>query len=574
MGNYFNLSLKVAFIISIIMHVLLWPTISHIVFAIALALEGIVAYAMTAREDVWATVFSPSLFFFHDEKSQRSYFPLTLIFFYMLYTFLWFANDEIAIQPRMTSWIDNTLIDNYTFTTSGNNPFTGVDVTSAAAKRMRDNSFEWPRKISVDAIQLVGPLPQANAGKTTLNCQQPPTAASNNVTAPPPFACFATRLFSVAPPSNVDVKHSVVPVPSQFYTADITITPPVGVLCQNLEAYRIVVDQDGNVANGLDYPASSVLRDGNTNSYGPLSQFCNLFGISGWCLHFQHTFSNAEYAARVATKCAEKGVLNFRLPVRAIDIEPTNGKTVLDALIVTQGAKVHLDFEWEEPNNAAAASTSFIGNFQKPWVSDDGGFISAWRKSSEKTAVYFKFLFLILPLLFAWYYLGIHFLEIVVDSQILLLCIFVLFPSILIFLSLGAWLPMAGCIVCVIAVNHTPETSSMLSWWRSMIRPVLFFITATCNSVQFAWLLTLVGQAGWSAFLYEGSIKQLASLSSKFIISDTTSPTWVGLILPSMLLLNLAFMLGSAVCIVLELLPRLAAYRGTAASDAASPQNV
>jgi hypothetical protein len=91
-----------------------------------------------------------------------------------------------------------------------------------------------------------------------------------------------------------------------------------------------------------------------------------------------------------------------------------------------------------------------------------------------------------------------------------------------------------------------------------MVRPTLFFLTAACNSVQFAWLLTLIGQAGWSAFLYEGSLKQLADLSSKFIISDTTSPTWIALILPSLLLVNLAFLLGSAICIVLEMLPRLA----------------
>jgi hypothetical protein len=94
-----------------------------------------------------------------------------------------------------------------------------------------------------------------------------------------------------------------------------------------------------------------------------------------------------------------------------------------------------------------------------------------------------------------------------------------------------------------------------------MIRPTLFFLTAACNSVQFAWMLTLVGQAGYNAFLYEGSIKQLSELSSEFIISSATSPTWIGLMLPSLLLVNLAFLLGSAVCIVLEMLPRLAAYR-------------
>ena len=548
MGNASNLLIKVGFIVSIIIHVLLWPTISHIVFASALALEGLVAYALTSREDVWSTMFSPSLFFFHDEKSQRSYFPLTLIFFYMLYTFLWFANDEISIQPRMTSWIDNSLVNNYSFTQIGNVPFTKVDVTSDVAKRMRDNFFVWPRSISTSAIRLVGSIPQANVGKTTLSCQ---SSATNSTR----FACYAARLFAVQPPTGVDVQHSIVPAPSQFYTVNVSITPPSGVACQNLEAYLIVLDDENNVESGLDYPASTLVRDHNNNN--ALSQFCGLFGVSDWCLHFQHTFTNADYVARVGAMCAANaGVLTFQLPARAVDIEPSTGRVGLDALIVTQGAQVHLDFAWQQE-----APDTFVGTFQKPWVNPKQDAMVEWRQSSSTAAVFFKFFFLVLPFLFAWYFLGINFLEVVVNSQILLLCIFVLFPSILIFLSMGAWLPMAGSIICVIAINHTPETSSMQSWWRSMVRPTLFFLTAACNSVQFAWLLTLVGQAGYSSFLYEGSIKQLSELSSEFIISSATSPTWIGLMLPSLLLVNLAFLLGSAVCIVLEMLPRLSSYR-------------
>jgi hypothetical protein len=85
-----------------------------------------------------------------------------------------------------------------------------------------------------------------------------------------------------------------------------------------------------------------------------------------------------------------------------------------------------------------------------------------------------------------------------------------------------------------------------------MIRPALFFITAACNSIQFAWIMALVGQAGWSAFLYDSTLRQLSDLSSNFIISDSTSPTWIGLSMPSVLLVNVAFLVGSSVCIVLE----------------------
>jgi hypothetical protein len=87
-----------------------------------------------------------------------------------------------------------------------------------------------------------------------------------------------------------------------------------------------------------------------------------------------------------------------------------------------------------------------------------------------------------------------------------------------------------------------------------MVRPILFFITAACNSIQFSWMMALVGQAGWSAFLYDSTLQQLSSLSSNFIISDSTSPSWIGLAMPSVLLVNLAFLMGSAVCIVLETL--------------------
>ena len=516
---------------------------------------------LTSREEVWATIFSPSLFFFHNEKSQRSYIPLFLIFFYMLFTFLWFANDEIYIQPRMTTWIDNSLVYNYSFTQMSNTPFPGLSVTSEVSKRMRDNAFEWPRNISADAIRLTGLIQQANVQKTALNCLAPIMSASlySNLTLPT-FSCHAARLFHSAPPDTIDPAHSILPAPSQFYTAKVTITPPYGVPCAALEAYRIVLDPEGNVVSGLDYPASSILHE-PSNVVAPY--YCGLFGVSAWCLHFQHTFTNVDYVARVATKCAsDGGVLKFELPSRAIDVDPSSGKVGLDALIVTYGAKVRVQFDWQEP---IVESSSFVSSFQKPLVNPNGDAMSEWRKSSTVSAVFFKYLFLITPLLFAWYYLGINFMTVVVESQILLLCTFVLFPSILIFLSMGAWLPMAGSIICVIAINHTPETDAMRSWWRSMVRPSLFFITAACNSVQFAWLLTLVGQAGWNAFLFEGSLKQLAELSSKFIISDSTSPTWIALMLPSLLLVNLAFLLGSAICIVLEMLPRIAkSYYGAA----------
>ena len=135
-------------------------------------------------------------------------------------------------------------------------------------------------------------------------------------------------------------------------------------------------------------------------------------------------------------------------------------------------------------------------------------------------------------------------------------CLFVLLPSALLFLTVGAWLPMAGCIICVVAINHTPystDASSSATWsWGQTIRFLLLFVTAACNSVQFVWMLVLMQQAGWTAFTYDWTLKQLADRSSQFIIAG--NPVWIGLLLPTVLLVNLSFLLGSAICVAMELI--------------------
>lgn len=561
MGLLINLFIKFVFVLSIILHVMLWPSIANIIFASVLALEGILSYLTTSKEEMWSKVTSPSLFFFHGKQNNlKSYICYAAVGIYMIFAFLHFTNDEIDIQQHMTTWIDNTLVQNYSFTNYRNQPFANVDVTSEKAKKMRDNTFAWPKSWQDNAVRLVGNVSAAGPGKSTLTCwpdfvtNNPPAAAgssSNESVALviPNYACYATKLRVVTPPDNVLSSHNIVPMSSQFYSVDVMISPFAGGNCKDLEVYRITLDAQGNVEHGLDYPAASTIHDGPSQGD---QQHCGLFGNPAWCLHFQHTFRHSDYLAQIAKKCNEAdGNLVFRLPIRSLDIEPTNGLVGLDTLLVTKGARVQLLFRWLQPT----PSSTFISAFQRPWETDDSS-LEDWRASTDNITVFFKFFIMMIPLLLAWYYLGINFLDTVMHSQILLLSIFVLFPSTLLFLSLGAWLPMVGCIVCVVAVNHTPDPS--VTWWRSMVRPTLFFITASCNSIQFVWLLALVGQAGWNSFLYENSLQQLSDLTSQFIISDkTASPTWIGLMLPSMLLINLAFLLGSALCIVLETLPRL-----------------
>lgn len=102
---------------------------------------------------------------------------------------------------------------------------------------------------------------------------------------------------------------------------------------------------------------------------------------------------------------------------------------------------------------------------------------------------------MITPLLILWYYLAVKFEGVVPSNQILFMCIFVLLPSVLIFLSVGSWLPMAGSIICVIAINHSPPSASADPFhWRVHMRHLLLFITAICNSIQFAWIMDLIGE--------------------------------------------------------------------------------
>jgi hypothetical protein len=140
-------------------------------------------------------------------------------------------------------------------------------------------------------------------------------------------------------------------------------------------------------------------------------------------------------------------------------------------------------------------------------------------------------------------------------------------------LTVGAWLPMAGCIICVIAISHAPihngsvdggggkgdassTSNNNTNWWGPTVRHSLLFLTAVCNSIQFVWILVLVQEAESSAFLYEHTLKQLADSSSQFILDGTASPTWIGLLFPLVLTVNFAFLMGCAICVALELLVR------------------
>lgn len=552
MSIFANVLVKVLFFTCILLQVILWPSVMTVVFSSAVAIEGIITYFTSSKSEVSEGMMGSGIFVFQGKVSKKSYILNTFVGIYMTVLFMRFTVHETNLQPHMTTWIHGSRIRNYSFTDSLNNPFPDVEVTGDISKTMRENTFVWPKTWQDSAVRLNGTIPTAGPEKSDLRCFPDISTLSTsatNLTVPNNirYACYASKLaIFKTPNAEMFGTYRFVPMPSQFYTTDVMVTPFPGSKCADLEVYRIVVDGETNIEHGLDYPASAATP--TSNGKDTLNLDCGLFSDPKWCLHFQHTFSKQEYAAKIAAKCVEGGgSLIFRLPVRSSDVDPSTGRVGLDTLLVSTGANVQLRFLW----HSQGETPPYFSTWEQWQTSTEDG-TQTWRDSSESGSVFFKFALMITPLLIVWYFLAIQFETLIDNSQILVLCIFILLPSILIFLSVGAWLPMAGSIVCAIAINHSPPNVEGSSYWKTMIRPVLFFITAACNSIQFAWMMALVGQAGWSAFLYDSTLQQLSDLSSNFIISDSTSPSWIGLAMPSVLLVNIAFLMGSAVCIVLE----------------------
>ena len=536
-----NLFLKLLFYTCIICQVILWPSVMTITLAGALALEGLLVLFFSGGAAATRGLSEYSVLLLHGAKvTPTKYVAMGLLAVYSLCFFMLYAAHESRSMPLQTTWIHPTLYGAYRFTDKNNLPFEGVGVTDSVARTMRDWTYEWPRTLQAPAIGINYTIPSQGPSKGPLRC-----GGFNES-----FACYSAKLAVASPPTDAAYPPAkrYVPFPGQFYTADVIITPPTGVPCSTIEVYRLNLDPDGNVEHSLDYPASAVVPTPNANG-APYSK-CNLFGFgTAWCLPFLHAFSEADYSSQVMSKCAlsENQQLTIRLPSRAEDVSPTTGRMSHDLLVVTAGARVQMRWRWHN----LGEKPSLLSAWEQTSASVDDQ-TQTWRDASDPTSVFFKYAIAIIPLLLLWYYLAVCFREIVKHYQVLMMCIYVLLPAVLFFLSVGAWLPMVGAIVCTLAINHTPAIHTTPGAWMPSVRHSMLFLTAICNSVQFVWLFVLVGQAGWSAFLYETSLKQLAALSSQFIVSG--DPQWLGLVLPVELLFNLAFLLGAAICVAMELI--------------------
>jgi len=539
--GFANAGFKLFFLLCVIMQVVMSPSVMTITFASTLALHGLVRWFMLAPGEALVSFTEFGVLPLQGRKAlnPKAYIFTCIVAAYMLIFFLLYAAHAMHSQPAMTGWIHPNYIHNYSFTWDSNNDFPGNDVTSSNSWFMRSNTYVWPRSSVTNAIYINGMLPMAGPLRSSISCRaEQGTAYASSTPRSSYFSCFAAKMVAVtSPPDSSLLPHNIVPMPSQFYTTDVMITPPAGTPCSSLEAYRIVYDSQGNVEYGLDYPAAAST---STSSAPANTSVCGLFSDPAWCLAFQHSFSASDYAARVASKCTtSSGSLIFRLPPRAVDVDPQTGKMNMDALLVTFGATVSFRYTWHSHPEKNELLTSW-----DQWSSTTGDTVQPWRDSSDDGPIFCKFAIAIIPLLMLWYYLAITFEKVVTDNQVLFLCLFILLPSILIFIAVGAWLPMSGAIICTIAINYSSE--------RKYVASLLFFLTGLCNSIQFVWILAIVAQAGWSSLLYQNSLNDISNMNNDFLVSGT--PTWVGLTMPIVLVINFCFFLGGIIGGVMEFL--------------------
>ena len=549
LAAYTNLGLKLLFYACIICQVILWPSPMTIAFAGALALEGLLVFFFSGSTSAGNSLTEYAVLLLHGRKvSTSKYIAMCIIAAYMLVFFLLFAAHEAQVLPVQTTWIHPTLVGKYGFDADAgrNKDFTGVDVSDDVAKTMRRWPYQWPRELQAGAVAINTTIAQGFGSAGSLNCATPGA-----------FECYSAKLaVASGVPDDATLfaadKRFFVPMVSDFYTADAIVTPPAGMACSSLEVYRITLDADKNIEHGLDYPAATAASADVSTPF----RKCNLFGMgAGWCLQSLHGFSDRDYVGQVGAKCAlnDNRWLTIRLPPRASsDVSPVTGRVGHDLLVVSTGATVEMRWKW----HAAGEQVPLLSAWDQTESSRTDQ-SQPWRDSADPVVVFIKYAIAIIPLLMLWYFLATTFKHVVESYQILMTCVFVLLPAVLFFVSIGAWLPLVSCIICTLAINHAPATHASPGAWAPTLRHALLFLTAVCNSIQLIWLLVLIAQSGWFAFLYDGSLRQLTATSSDFIISG--QPTWIGLMLPIALLINATFLIGAAICVALEL---LAAYSG------------
>ena len=537
---------RILFVALMAMHVALWPSPLTIFVASVYGILGILQFASLQSRGTSAQkefFWTPGVFIM--QSNSAIWFGLTVgLSIYFAAFFLAFINHESTLQASSTWWIYPTLLSSYSFTKSDNNAFSGSG-TGAESVEMRSNPFVWSQSFDYTAPLVIGNIPNAGPGGGVLHCADPKLSGLT-------YACYAPKLLPQTAPTSMDgvyAKRPFVPLPSDFYDIDVRIVPSTPTNCNALEVYRVNLDTERGIAHPLDYPGSTSTH----NATGATQTFTGVFSDPTWTLGVQHTFSNALYQQKVQSKCTAEGqTLVIRLPSRNEDVNPDTARIALDILVVTTGAKVDVHATW----NADDESQVGVLGMLKQVVTTDS--LQDWRVSSESKDIALRFAIAVTPFLICWYYVIVTFEDNACANPVIFVCSTVLLPAALIFLAVGAWIPTIGCVLGVVALNYKIDIDA----WKSKQKPAFseiqrqffLFVMALCNSIHFVWVLVVIAQAGYSAFLYELSLNQIYNMTQSFLVSTGVTPTLMAIMLPSVLALLLAMLITTAICIVLEVM--------------------
>lgn len=527
---------KLVFLFCVVMQCVLWPCAATILVCALHGLWALYHYSVQDRATLLSELRVPGVFLVAPNRGAKAYTHMVVMAIYFCVFFLLFSDETLRHVGSMVPWLPPARFGNYSFAP---NALKDVDVTSSLSTQMREESFFWQRKYTVPAPPVKGSLPWVKGNSATdITC-----GAANAA-----FQCYAKFLDASDQMPRASGGwtgiHPFVPLPSQLYSVDLLVEPPKDVPCEHLEVYRVVLDSKRVPMVPLDYPSSTAVLAASSNTF---AKRCGLFGDNDWCLGQQHTFTNQEYQAAQAEQCKQYGgKLVMRLPPRGVEVDAATGYMSADVLLVTAGATVTLHAEWVAPDDFGHW---YLSPF-KLLVKDDG--VTRLRESSDSVDLFGKFFIAITPLLILWYYLTIYY-STDGSRQLSLLGIFVLLPSACFFLSVGAYVPLAGILLTIVAIHYPTANDETSLPLKTHMRPLLLFVTAATNSVEFAWIVALAVQAGWSAFYYEYTLSQLYSMSYQFVVTDASSPTWVALFMPGLLLTTFVYLLGASLCVVLEM---------------------
>ena len=323
-----SLFVKVVFLIAIPMQTMLWPTVSSICFVCIYGLVNIMLYFRLEPGGFWNSIAAPGVFVYAPEKKPANYIFTVIMLCYFVIYFFEFITQETKLLPTSTLWLDPSFAANYSTQTLP------VDVTSDISKNMRANPFEWSRSVQLQAIQVLGTI-QAAA----------PIQCGNT-------GNFRSYVKGWSVQSPITGQQALVPLSSQFYDVDFSITPSAGSHC----ADRLSADVNLNVIQPLDYQASTI-----PNWQNRLPVFtppCKLFnGSSSFCLQVSHTFTPQQYAQEQVAQCSTfNQQLIFRLPPRGTDIDQESGRMMLDILLVSSSAaSVNLHAAWKKTTDSGSS---------------------------------------------------------------------------------------------------------------------------------------------------------------------------------------------------------------------------